>query len=107
MSPGANKDLRLAELLASLLLATDLAARHPTDEALRACILATRLAAEMGLGLDEVSHVYYTTLLRFVGCTAPMPDYAATLGEIDVQMRPRGDMTDMTNPREAFGLLTS
>jgi HD-GYP domain-containing protein (c-di-GMP phosphodiesterase class II) len=107
MSPGASKDLRLAELLASLSLATDLAARHPTDEALRACILATRLAAEMGLGLDEVSHVYYTTLLRFVGCTAPMPDYAATLGEIDVQMRPRGDMTDMTNPREAFGLLTS
>jgi HD-GYP domain-containing protein (c-di-GMP phosphodiesterase class II) len=36
-----------------------------------------------------------------------MPEYAASLGEIDVEMRPRGDMTDMTNPREALGLLTS
>ncbi len=97
----------MAELLASLSLATDLAARHPSDEALRACVLATRLAGEMGLGREEASHVYYTTLLRFVGCTAPMPEYAASLGEVDVDMRPRGDMTDMANPREALGLLTS
>lgn len=61
----------------------------------------------MGLGREEASHVYFTTLLRFVGCTAPMPEYATSLGEIDDDMRPRGDMTDMANPREAFGLLTS
>jgi len=97
----------LAELLASLSLATDLAARHPSDEALRACVLATRLAGEMGLGPEETRHVYYTTLLRFVGCTAPMPDYAASLGDLDDDMRPRGDMTDMANPREALTLLTS
>lgn len=97
----------MAELLASLSLATDLAARHPADEALRACVLATHLAGDMGLGKEDASHVYYTTLLRFVGCTAPMPEYAASLGEIDDDMRPRGDMTDMTNPREALGLLTS
>jgi HD-GYP domain-containing protein (c-di-GMP phosphodiesterase class II) len=97
----------LAELLASLSLATDLAARHPIDEALRACVLATGLAREMGLGDEEASHVYYTTLLRFVGCTAPMPEYTASLGEADDDMRPRGDMTDMANPREMLGLLTS
>jgi HD-GYP domain-containing protein (c-di-GMP phosphodiesterase class II) len=100
-------ELRLAELLASLSLATDLAARHPSDEALRACVLATRLAGEMGLSREDTSHVYYTTLLRFVGCTAPMPEYAASLGEFDDDMRPRGDMTDMANPREALALLTS
>jgi HD-GYP domain-containing protein (c-di-GMP phosphodiesterase class II) len=65
------------------------------------------MAVEMGLPRQETSHVYYTTLLRFVGCTAPMPDYAASLGELDDEMRPRGDMTDMANPREALALLTS
>jgi HD-GYP domain-containing protein (c-di-GMP phosphodiesterase class II) len=97
----------LAELLASLSLATDLAARHPSDEALRASVLATRLAGDMGLSREDASHVYYTTLLRFVGCTAPMPEYAASLGAIDDDMRPRGDMTDMANPRDALALLTS
>ena len=61
----------------------------------------------MGLSDDDVSHAYYTTMLRFVGCTAPMPEYAASMGVADTDMRPRGDMTDMTNPREAFSLLFS
>lgn len=103
----AIDDLRLADVLAGLSVATDLATRHPTDTALRACWLATQIAGEMGIRGEKASHVYYTTLLRFVGCTAPMPEYAAGLGEADEEMRPRGDMTDMTNPREAFGLLTS
>jgi hypothetical protein len=48
---------------------TDLARGRPAEEALRACLLATRMASEVGLGRDETSHVYYMTLLRFVGCT--------------------------------------
>lgn len=86
---------------------TDLAARHPAEQALRASVLATHLARQMGLSDEETSHAYYATMLRFVGCTAPMPEYAASMGVADADMRPRGDMTDMTNPREAFSLLLS
>lgn len=70
-------------------------------------MLATHLAKQMGLSDEEASHAYYTTMLRFVGCTAPMPEYAASMGVADTDMRPRGDMTDMTNPKEAFSLLFS
>jgi HD-GYP domain-containing protein (c-di-GMP phosphodiesterase class II) len=100
-------EVRLAELIAGLSLVTDLAANHPPEQALRASVLATHLAGELGLGDDEVSHAYFATMLRFVGCTAPMPEYAASMGVADADMRPRGDMTDMTNPREAFALLFS
>lgn len=100
-------DLRLAEPLAGLSMATDLAARHPADSALRACIVATWMAKEARLSPEDQSHIYYTTLLRFVGCTAPMPEYAAGLGEADTEMRPRGDMTDMANPRDSLALVTS
>ena len=99
--------MRLAELLAGLSLVTDLAARHPSEQALRASILATRLAERMGLPDAEAKHAFYATLLRFVGCTAPMPEYAEVMGEIDNEMRPRGDMTDLTNPRESFRFLFS
>lgn len=104
---SSSSDLRLAELLAGLSLVTDLAARHPSEQALRACILAVQLVKTMGLSDKEASHAYYTTMLRFVGCTAPMPEYAASMGAADADMRPRGDMTDMTNPKEAFSLLFS
>jgi HD-GYP domain-containing protein (c-di-GMP phosphodiesterase class II) len=107
LSRDVTGELRLAELLAGLSLVTDLAASHPAEQALRACVLATHLAKQMGLSDDEASHAYYTTMLRFVGCTAPMPEYAASMGVADTDMRPRGDMTDMTNPREAFSLLFS
>ncbi len=100
-------ELRLAELLAGLSLVTDLAAVHPPEEALRACVLASHMAGAMGLSAADASDVYYTTLLRFVGCTAPMPEYAASVGAADNDIRPRGDMTDLTNPREAFALLFS
>ncbi len=100
-------ELRLAELLAGLSLVTDLAAIHPPEQALRACVLATHIANDMGLSREDASDIYYTTLLRFVGCTAPMPEYAATLGSVETDMRPRGDMTDLANPREVFPLLFS
>lgn len=61
----------------------------------------------MGLGGEDASHAYYTTMLRFVGCTAPMPEYAASMGVAEFEIRPRGDMTDMTNPKEAISLLLS
>jgi hypothetical protein len=64
-------ELRLAELLAALSLVTDLARGRPAEEALRACLLATRLAGAMDLNREQASDVSYMTLLRFVGCTAP------------------------------------
>lgn len=106
-TPRPDSDLSLAELLAGLSLVTDLAARHASEQALRASILATRLAERIGLTGEERKHAFYTTLLRFVGCTAPMPEYAQVMGEIDDEMRPRGDMTDLTNPRESFPFLFS
>jgi HD-GYP domain-containing protein (c-di-GMP phosphodiesterase class II) len=100
-------ELRLAELLAGLSLVTDFAAIHPPEQALRACLLASHMASDMGVSREDASDIYYATLLRFVGCTGPMPEYAATLGPVENDMRPRGDMTDLSNPREVFPLLFS
>jgi HD-GYP domain-containing protein (c-di-GMP phosphodiesterase class II) len=61
--------IRLAEVLAALSLATDLGAGKPMGHALRACTLGMRLAGELGLPRDEQAELYYSFLLMHSGCT--------------------------------------
>jgi HD-GYP domain-containing protein (c-di-GMP phosphodiesterase class II) len=103
--PNPPERIRLAELLAALSLVTDLARGHQPEEAMRACLLATRLAERMGMRDADRSVVYYTTLLRFVGCTATSHEYARVFGGDDVAVRSRGDLADVTVPREALSML--
>jgi HD-GYP domain-containing protein (c-di-GMP phosphodiesterase class II) len=104
-APDPPAPARLAELLAALSLVTDLARGRPPEEAMRACLLATRMARIQGLREPEAAVVYATTLLRFVGCTATSLEYAQAFGGDDVRVRGRGDQVDPTVPAEALGLL--
>lgn len=97
--------MRLAELLAALSLVTDLARGRPPEEAMRACAVAMRLARLTGLHDADARDVYYTTLLRFVGCTATSHEYAAAFGGDDVRVRSRGDLMDAAAPREVLAYL--
>jgi HD-GYP domain-containing protein (c-di-GMP phosphodiesterase class II) len=107
MPEAHQDDPRLAELLAALSLVTDLARGRPPEEALRACLLATRMAGEIDVGSADSAHVYYMTLLRFVGCTAPSHEYTEAIGGDQAVGRGRGDMTDPTRPAEALAFLAS
>jgi HD-GYP domain-containing protein (c-di-GMP phosphodiesterase class II) len=61
---------RLAELLGSLSLATDIAAGLPAETAIRTSLIAVRLGAAAGVQGYELHDVFYTGLLRFLGCSA-------------------------------------
>lgn len=76
--------LRLAELLASASLVTDLGTGQPLGHALRTCVLSTALAREMGEGPAEVRTVHQFALLRFLGCTADAAETAAAVGGDDL-----------------------
>ena len=106
MNAGSERS-RLAEVLAALSLVTDLTRGHPDEEALRACLIATRLAAGMGVEGAELADVYYATLLRFLGCTATSHEYALSLGGDDIAVRRRADMTDFGDGRETLAFLLS
>lgn len=95
---------RLAEPLAALSVASDLARGRPPEEAVRSCLAATELARILGLTVDESSTVYWTALLRSVGCTATSHEYALALGGDDLAVRGRADRADMARPAEAFGV---
>lgn len=65
----SSPNVRLAEVVASLSLATDLAGGLPLEHGLRRCLLAVWLGEDLGLSADELSDVYYVALLGTVGCS--------------------------------------
>ncbi|MFO7539989.1 MAG: HD domain-containing phosphohydrolase, partial [Chloroflexota bacterium] len=89
------------ELLVALSLVADLGMGHEPEEAVSACFLATQLARKMGVSEPAVSHVYYTTLLRFTGCTSYAHEEAKLSAGDDVAMRSAGAYRDFANPKDA------
>jgi HD-GYP domain-containing protein (c-di-GMP phosphodiesterase class II) len=75
---------RLAELTVALSLATDLGTGQPMEHGLRTCWLSLRTADAMGSDAATRSCVYYTALLRFLGCTADAAETAVLAGGDDI-----------------------
>jgi response regulator RpfG family c-di-GMP phosphodiesterase/DNA-binding CsgD family transcriptional regulator len=98
-TPGGSR-LRLAELVATLSLATDLARGRPLEQGLGTCLLAVGLGEEAGLAEDELARVWYGALLRHVGCTADNHLLAAVVGD-EIAFSAGLAVTDTTSP-EAF-----
>jgi HD-GYP domain-containing protein (c-di-GMP phosphodiesterase class II)/DNA-binding CsgD family transcriptional regulator len=99
-----SERVRLADLLAAVSVATDLGMGQEPEKAIRACLVATALARRMGTGEAEVSDVYYTALLRHLGCTATAHE-ETYMGGDELGSRPAAERADFGNPREAFALL--
>jgi HD-GYP domain-containing protein (c-di-GMP phosphodiesterase class II) len=98
-----SSPLRLAELLASVSLATDLATGQPLGHALRTCALAAALAEAMGRSSDEVRTVHQFALLRFVGCTSDAAETAAMVGGDDRAFNAAMAPVVMGSGREMMG----
>jgi hypothetical protein len=73
--------VRLAELVGCLALATDLGMGQPLEHCLRTCLLAVGVGARIGLTGAQLGDAYYITLLRFVGCNAHAHDDATEVGD--------------------------
>ena len=100
-----SQELRLADLLAALSLTTDLAMGQPPEKAIRASVVATELARHMGAPETEVADVYYTTLLKHLGCTASSHEEIHVFGPDDLGLRLVAERTDVGSTRELFELM--
>jgi putative nucleotidyltransferase with HDIG domain len=99
-----SPDLRLADLLAALSVTTDLAMGQPEEKSIRACVVATEVARHLDLSDREVSDVYYTTLLKHLGCTAS-PHEELLFGPDELTTRRVAERTDVASPGEVLRLL--
>jgi len=83
----ATREVRLAELIASLSLATDLGMGQPVERAMRAALVALRLAEVAGCDAGELRDVYYLSLLQHIGCTSHAHEYAGYVGGDEIAFR--------------------
>src|SRR4051794_14954644 len=97
---NADSDPRLAELIGSLSLATDVAAGLALETALRTCLLAVLLGLELRLSGTVLSDVYYTGLLRFIGCTAYSYEVAQAAAGDDMGLLTVLTPADSASPRQ-------
>jgi HD-GYP domain-containing protein (c-di-GMP phosphodiesterase class II) len=77
----ADSGVRLAELVASLSLATDLGLAQPEEHVLRQTVIATRLAAAAGQSDEQRAAVFYVSLLAWTGCIADSHELAFWFGD--------------------------
>lgn len=82
----------------------DLGYALPPGEAVRACVLGTRLAKACGLSESEVSHTYYTALFRHVGCIGFAHDNFTLTGD-DLQANVASQRTNFADPRSLIGTM--
>ena len=81
MERSGERDVRLVELLGALASGTDLGMGQPPGHALRTCLIAGALAAELDLDPAQRAETFYVGLLRYLGCTADAWDVARFAGD--------------------------
>jgi len=87
--PEGNEEVRTAELIAALCLATDLGMAFPFEHGLHTTLIAMRLADKLGIDRPSASQTYYACLLSHAGCTTEAHVAAEIFG---------GSLTTNLNP---------
>ena len=99
-----TSEIRLAELVAALSLATDLGMGQPLEYALSVCVLSVRLGEALGLDENALREVYYLALLRHIGCNAETYTMANLFGD-ELALRTDAATADLGRPSQAIGLM--
>ena len=68
--PSANQKLRLAEVLSALTYALDITEGQPQGHSVRCCWIGLLMAEELKLDDHETWELYYTLLLKDLGCSS-------------------------------------
>jgi HD-GYP domain-containing protein (c-di-GMP phosphodiesterase class II) len=92
---SAREEVRLAELVAALSLATDLGLGQPQQHIIRQTVIAMRMADLEGLPDDDRTAIFYVSLLAWVGCVADAHEMGKWFGD-DMAVRADSYLVDLT-----------
>ena len=68
--PAANQQIVLSELLGALSHALDMVEGQPAGHCVRCCWIGIHIGREIGLSEPEIWELYYTLLLKDLGCSS-------------------------------------
>jgi hypothetical protein len=75
-----KEQVRTAEVITSLCLATDLGMGFPFEHGLAATLTTMRLCDAMGVDTETAGVTYYVSLLMYSGCTVDAEERAGVFG---------------------------
>lgn len=95
----SQRNISLAEILSALSFALDLTEGAVPGHALRSCVLGMRLGEELGLPPDQRASLYYSLLLKDVGCSSNAARLCQIIGGGDERKIKAGvKLEDWTRP---------
>ena len=97
-----SSGVELAEVVASIALASDLSIGQSLDHILRSCVIATRFAEHLGLTQVERDSAYWVTLFMVAGCTGTSFELSSVVGD-DISFR--AEMFGLTSNFEFLRLI--
>jgi hypothetical protein len=98
--------LKMSEVAALLAVAQDHALGQPPGSQLRATVLAQHLADAAGVDPGVRRATWWTSALRFLGCTGHAFDMAVVFGD-EIEMRARAARYDFSNPFEVLRVMVA
>jgi len=96
----------LVDIAAVLAVAQDHAFGQPVGSQLRATVLGQRLAVAAGADRAQRAATWWSSALRFLGCTGHAYDMAVVFGD-EIEVRARAARADFANPLEVMRLMVS
>jgi HD-GYP domain-containing protein (c-di-GMP phosphodiesterase class II)/DNA-binding CsgD family transcriptional regulator len=93
-APRTQTGVRLAELIATISLGTDLGMGQPMEHVMRQSLIALRLSERLGLDHTTRGVVYYVGLISWVGCHVDAYEQAKWFGD-DMALKNDARRVDM------------
>ena len=94
--------MRLSEILAALSHALDITEGQPRGHAERTCLIAMRVAREVGLDESTGASLFHAALLKDAGCSSNAAKVAALYGADDAAVKRDRKVTDHLRPAESM-----
>jgi hypothetical protein len=94
---SSGSGVRLAELVATISLGTDLGLGQPMEHVIRQTLIALRMSELLGFGESDRAVVYYSGLLAWVGCHTDAYEQAKWFGD-DIAIKADGFLVDEAGP---------
>jgi HD-GYP domain-containing protein (c-di-GMP phosphodiesterase class II) len=99
---GWRPDIRLSEVLAGLSYALDLTEGQRPGHAVRSSLIGMRLARQLGMSVEQQSHLFYALLMKDLECSSNAARFAVLFGANDHDVKANLKTTNWPHALEAF-----
>jgi len=99
--------IQLSELLGALSVALDLTEGQPAGHCLRTCWIGTNIGIHLGLEGESLGNLYYTLLLKDLGCTSNAARICELFLDDDISFKSDYMSVDQNSLPQSVGFLLS